>query len=69
MESNRDKPENQNDRFSAYENHLELEARVYALEKNMQLVTNLLVLGLCVGVYYGLRWYQQNVSNIHGIST
>jgi hypothetical protein len=69
MESNRDKPkETQEERFSSYENQLELEARVYTLEKDMQLVTNFMILGLCVSVYFGLRWYQQNVASIHGVS-
>lgn len=37
-----------------------LEHRVYVIEKELQLVTNILVLGCLIGGYLFLRWYQEH---------
>lgn len=47
--------------------YLQLEGRIYTLEKEMQMVSNLLLLGIMVGGYFAYRWYVQNVMSIPGV--
>jgi hypothetical protein len=47
--------------------YLQIEGRVYTLEKEMQMVSNLLLLGIMIGGYFAYRWYVQNVMSIPGV--
>ncbi len=50
-----------------YEDFLELEGRVYNLEKDMQLLINFAALAVMVGVYFGFQYYQKHISQIPGV--
>lgn len=47
--------------------HLQLEGRVYTLEKEMQMVSNILLIGIMVGGYFAYRWYFQYINSIPGV--
>lgn len=38
-----------------------LEGRIYSLEKEMSLCLNLLTIGVVIAVYFGYKWYVDNV--------
>lgn len=47
----------------------ELEGRVYQLEKELAFMSNIILLASLVAMYYGFRWYQENVGKIPGVET
>lgn len=48
---------------------MSLENRVYSLEKEVQILSNVVMLGVFIGVYFGYRWYVENILSIPGVST
>jgi hypothetical protein len=47
---------------------LRLENRVYSLEKEMALCVNLLTAAAIIALYFGYRWYVENVLTIPGVA-
>lgn len=47
--------------------HLALENRVYTLEKEIQILSNVIALGVMVAAYFAFQWYQKNVNSIPGV--
>lgn len=68
MAESKDQPERF--RVETDEAYLRLESRVYSLEKELAFVSNLLVLGCIVAVYFGVKWYQENYGyDLPGVKT
>lgn len=50
-----------------YEDFLELEGRVYQLEKDMELISTFVALAAMVGLYFAIQYYQKYMSKIDGV--
>jgi hypothetical protein len=46
-----------------------LTGRVSRLEKDVEFLSTLLLTGVIVAAYFGVRWYMANVANIPGVES
>lgn len=57
------------DDLALYENFLELEGRVYQLEKELEVISIIVHAAALVGLYFAYRYYQKNISSIPGVQS